>query len=74
MREIGRNQFSKVTVREKSIENFGLNPEHYNTHSFRIGWATRLMEKDCPETIIKKFGRWNSDIFQQYIKLNTWVA
>ena len=42
----------------------------YNTHSFRIGRTTDLALLKFPEAVIKASGRWKSDAYKKYIKLN----
>ena len=61
-----RTDIAKVL--KDSIVNIGLNPKNYNTHSLRSGKATELYIKQCPEPILKSFGRWRSDAHRNYIK------
>jgi len=46
-----------------------LHPSNYNTHSFRIGAATTAAEVGIPDRCIKILGRWQSDAYQQYIRM-----
>ena len=49
----------------------GLNPDHYGTHGLRKGRATDLAMNHVPAWIIKKWGRWSSECWQQfYAKLD----
>lgn len=43
---------------------------HYRSHSFRIGGATEAAKKGVPEDAIKQWGRWTSNAFGSYIRLN----
>ena len=40
----------------------GENPDHFSTHSARIGGATALFAAGADETVIRTMGRWSSDI------------
>ena len=54
---------------KKAIRFLGLNKNHYNTHSFRIGAATTASVMGKSDEEIMKFGRWNSVAFKKYIRL-----
>jgi hypothetical protein len=43
----------------------------YGTHSLRSGGATALFEAGCTDSTIKLQGRWFSDCFQRYIRMET---
>ena len=45
-----------------------LNPNHYNSHSFRIGAATSAVQANILDLYIKILGRWQSDCYLCYIK------
>jgi len=45
----------------------GINPEGYNTHSFRRGAATWAELQGIPADRIQKLGRWKSDAYKAYI-------
>ena len=47
----------------------GLQPNNYNTHSFRIGAATTAAAAGLPAWLIKILGRWRSDSYERYIHL-----
>lgn len=49
----------------------GLNPKLYKGHSFRIGAATEAAQRGVPEHTIKKLGRWESDAFKRYIRIQS---
>ena len=57
-------------VLKMAIASVGLDPRCYNTHSLRSGKATQLHIKRCPAELIKRYGRWKSNAFLKYIKLN----
>ena len=53
-----------------AIGRLGLKPKHYNTHSLRSGHATQLFLNQCPNEVIKRYGRWHSEAYLKYIKTN----
>ena len=65
---ITRLEVAKVL--KNSIKELGLDPGNFNTHSLRIGRATQLHLNQCPDEDIKRYGRWSSDAYEQYIKPN----
>ena len=48
------------------LENF--DTEVYNLHSFRIGRACDLLKGGIPVEVIKKLGRWKSNIVYKYLR------
>ena len=53
------------------IQCAGLNPNEYGTHGLRKGRAVDLARSAVPAWIIKKWGRWKSDLWQRfYAKLD----
>ena len=61
-----RNEIVKVLKEELSRLNY--NPDHYNTHSLRIGKATDMAIDGYSELDIKTAGRWKSNAYRLYIK------
>ena len=53
---------------KRLMESVGENPEHFSTHSLRIGGATALFAAGANETIIRTMGRWSSDIYRLYTR------
>ena len=45
-------------------------PEDFALHSGRIEGATRLAAKRVSDAVIKKEGRWSSDVFMVYVRAN----
>ena len=45
-------------------------PDHYNSHSFRIGKATDMAKAGASDSQIALMGRWRSNAFKQYIRPN----
>lgn len=62
-----RYQFSSVL--QKSLS-FCEVPGHFKPHSFRIGGATEAKRFGVTDDIIKQWGRWNSNVYLKYIRLN----
>ena len=52
------------------IVNCGLEPEFYNTHSFRAGRASDLALSGVPKEVIKYTGRWSSNAFTKYVRFD----
>ena len=52
------------------LSELGENASGYNTHSFRIGGATSLHRQGVPIEMIKRLGRWKSQIVEIYIRHN----
>ena len=46
----------------------GENPDHFGTHSYRIGGATALFACGADPTVIRTMGRWSSDIYRLYVR------
>ena len=44
------------------------NPQHFGTHSLRIGGATALFAAGADPTVIRTMGRWSSDIYRLYVR------
>lgn len=58
------------SVKFNSALNFlGLNPKRFKGHSFRIGAATEAAAQGLSDAQIRARGRWNSDAFKRYIRL-----
>ena len=55
---------------QKAVSFIGLNPQFYKGHSFRIGAATEAAKRGLSQIEIQKLGRWKSDAFQKYIRIN----
>ena len=52
----------------RSLKHSGHNPQHYNTHSFRIGAATTAAHEGATESTIQHLGRWRSSAVKAYIR------
>jgi hypothetical protein len=48
----------------------GENSSDYGTHSMRSGGATAMFAAGVDRLAIKHFGRWSSDSFEQYARIN----
>ena len=61
-------QPNQVRVIMKDIlRSCGLNERLYNTHSYRAGRAVDLVDLNIPVSIVKKLGRWSSNIVYKYL-------
>ena len=49
----------------------GLSSENYKGHSFRIGKASWDAQRGVPDSQIRLRGRWKSDAFRKYIRVDT---
>lgn len=45
------------------------NPEEYSFHSFRRGAALLASERGVQDCVIKKHGRWKSDAYMRYVRV-----
>ena len=52
----------------------GMDAARVSGHSVRIGGATQLMAAGFGSTIIKLMGRWSSDCYMAYLRLNPALA
>ena len=51
-----------------ALRNLHLDPDLYDTHSFRIGRATDLQKLNTPVDTIKALGRWKSNAVYNYLR------
>lgn len=54
----------------KSIQNVGLDPSAYSSHSFRRGGATSAFRAHVPAELIQLQGDWASDAYKKYLNFN----
>ena len=50
------------------LEGLVEDPAKYNTHSFRVGRTTDLVEEGTPESVIQQVGRWKSTAYRCYYR------
>ena len=67
-RYLTRQIFSDIV---KSLLPSSCDKSEYSSHSFRIGAATAAADKHAPAWLIKALGRWSSNCYEQYIRVNT---
>ena len=48
----------------------GEDPKKFSTHSYRRGGTTALFRGGAPDLAIQKFGRWSSDTYKQYARID----
>ena len=61
-----RDLFSKVV--KLSVAALGLNPDLFDTHSFRIGRCSEWVEMGVSPAQIMSWGRWKSEAYTKYVK------
>lgn len=66
---VSRNIFASMLT--TVIQFCGLDPSRYKGHSFRIGAASHAAEKGMSDAQIRALGRWNSNAFLKYIRLQS---
>lgn len=57
-----------VTQVHSALKEAGLNVQHFNGHSFRIGAATTALQSGISDAKIKLLGRWESSAYQLYLR------
>ena len=62
-------RYQVVSVLKNTLTFLKLNPNDFNTHSFRIGAATSFSVLGKSDDEIKKLGRWKSSAFSNYIRI-----
>ena len=62
-------RFQVSSILKSALSFNGYNPDHYNTHSFRIGAATTAALMGKTDDEIKLMGRWKSNTFRRYIRI-----
>eukprot|EP00644_Phytophthora_capsici_P012913 jgi/Phyca11/5282/fgenesh1_pm.PHYCAscaffold_5_\ len=55
---------------KQAASNIGEQPSEYGTHSLRSGSATALFAEGVNRLVIKHFGRWSSDCYEQYARMD----
>ena len=48
----------------------GLDRSRITPHSLRIGGATSLIQRGIPDVVVQMLGRWNSDAYRSYVRLD----
>ena len=64
--------FFASVLRDVSVT-AGLNHVNLKSHSFRIGAATSCLKRGYSSDQIQRMGRWKSDAFQKYIRVQSFV-
>ena len=61
--------FQFNAILRKTLQFCGVK-DHIRSHSCRIGGASELARKGVPDNDIQKWGRWASDAYSSYSRLN----
>ncbi len=59
-----------IDVMRQALTYMGLDPQVYSGHSFRIGHCTDVALEGRSDAQLRHAGRWASNAFQVYTKLN----
>lgn len=59
---------SVLNITRELMHTVGENPDHFGTHSYRIGGASALFAAGADMTVIRTMGRWSSDIYHLYVR------
>ena len=57
-----------------AIKQCGLDPAQYKGHSFRIGAASHAAALGLTDSQIRVLGRWKSNAFRKYIRIDSFSA
>ncbi len=55
----------------ETIRLWGLNPDRYKGHSFRIGAASHAAGRGMSDSQIRIMGRWKTNAFQKFIRVSS---
>ena len=66
-----RNFIFSHSALSTALKFCGLDPTRYKGHSFRIGAATHAADKGMSDAQIRTMGRWKSNAFLKYIRLQS---
>lgn len=66
---VSRDEFSSRL--QTAVRYCGLDSSRYKGHSFRIGAASHAAEQGMSDARIRILGRWNSNAFHKYIRVNS---
>ena len=69
---VPRNAFSQFLT--AAIRQCGLDPAHYKGHSFRICAVSHAAALGSSDSQIRLLGRWKSNAFRKYIRINSFSA
>ena len=58
------------TAFKRTVVRIGLDPKRFDPVSLRIAGACILASANVPDYLIKKAGRWKSDVFLRYIRMS----
>ena len=58
------------TAIKRTVVRIGLDPKRFDSVSLRIAGACILASANVPDYLIKKAGRWKSDVFLRYIRMS----
>jgi hypothetical protein len=59
-----------IAAVKQAAKRAGMDPRAYGTHSMRSGGATAMFGAGVDRLVIKHFGRWKSDCYEQYTRMD----
>lgn len=59
-----------LTMLHTACTQAGINSSGFSGHSFRIGAATTCAKNNVPDHMIQALGRWSSDCYKLYVRIN----
>ncbi|XP_060070770.1 uncharacterized protein LOC132557283 [Ylistrum balloti] len=59
-----------ISYLKETLSRVGINNKSFNGHSFRIGASTSAAAAGVEDHVIQTLGRWSSDCFIRYIRIN----
>ena len=69
IRQVSSSSISNAVKRAAKL--YGLDPKRYSSHSLRSGGATAMFLGGSSDTTVQLFGRWTSDAYKAYVRIET---
>jgi hypothetical protein len=59
-----------IAAIKQAAKQAGMDPRAFGTHSMRSGGSTAMFGPGVDRFVIKHFGRWKSDCYEQYTRMD----